>query len=222
MAQTSPRLARRTAQASGAAGADEAELTTRLITLGLTTTAAVSTGCDAEALAAGLLGAAATAAKRLWQLADEDFDAELAAKARAKATARKHGLLPQQASAAQPALPAQAKCRSVPTLPRKARQAPQPLTSAEVQAEEQLRVAVSVAMAMASLAPAGASARMKALQQAKVTGEERDELLRDMITRRCTSPGTILQRIRYLERVRRLAEAKGWDFWKMTEVQLCL
>ena len=83
-------------------------------------------------------------------------------------------------------------------------------------------MAVNVAMAMASLAPSGTSNRMKALQQAKVTEEEREQLLRDMITRRCTSPGTILQRIRYLERVRRLAEAKGWDFWTMTEVQLCL
>ena len=54
MAQVSPRIARRSAQACGAARASEGDLVAHLLKLGLATTAAVSTATDAEALAAAL------------------------------------------------------------------------------------------------------------------------------------------------------------------------
>ena len=64
MAQVSPRLARRAAQACGAANAAEGDLIDHLIKRNLTTTAAVSTATDAEALAAALAMLAADPARR--------------------------------------------------------------------------------------------------------------------------------------------------------------
>ena len=154
-------------------------------------------------------------AATLWQAADSEAEAIVLATAKARRVARKYApqAEPQKALAAPGTIVRKAgRARKIPHAPVR----PQ---DAEGEAKQALEKALEEAYALADSA-GPAARRVQVMRNSGLGNAEVRALLRNLFLHKASVASTLTTHLRNVARLRRWAEGKGADMWRLNVVQM--